>query len=147
MIGCYRQPEGHWLARAELRANGLQDAQICSMGTRDALLRDREPGIANSSSQDAKGAHIRYAVRRLRELEIHVSSATLFDHLWPSSHHHEDSLTRWMTPAQSGVIWRKLSEDCSLLMVSADFEMQQVRSSQIQLRHGPEVVQAFNFAA
>jgi hypothetical protein len=32
------------------------------------------------------------------------------------------------------------------LMVSADSEKQQIQSSQIQLRHGPAVVQAFNFA-
>jgi hypothetical protein len=52
-----------------------------------------------------------------------------------------------MTPSQSDVVWRKLCDDCAFLMVSADSETQQIQSSRIQLKHGPAVVHAFNFAA
>jgi hypothetical protein len=132
VLGCYHHGERHRSARDELRSQGLRDRQICSFGSRDAL--------------DGTGASTGYPRRRIGNLEIHVSSVTLFDQLWPPPHHFDGSLTRWMTPAQSNMVWRKLCDDCVFLMVSADSEKQQIQSSQIQLRHGPAVVQAFNFA-
>jgi hypothetical protein len=44
------------------------------------------------------------------------------------------------------IIWRKFCDDRAFLMVSADSDRQQIQSSQIQLRHGPQIVRAFNFA-
>jgi hypothetical protein len=132
VLGCYHLGERLRSATDELRSQGLHDRQICSFGSRNAL-----------KGADQKAGYPR---RRIRELEIHVSSVLLFDQFWPAPHHHDGSLTRWMTLAQSSVVWRKLCDDCALLMVSADSDKQQIQSSQIQLRHGPAVVQAFNFA-
>jgi hypothetical protein len=132
VLGCYHHGERLRSAKDELRSQGLHDRQICSFGSCKAL--------AGTDAQTG------YPKRKVRELEIHVSSAALFDQLWPAPHHFDGSLTRWMTPAQSNVVWRKLCEDCALLMVSADSEKQQVQSAKIQLRHGPAIVQAFNFA-
>jgi hypothetical protein len=146
VIGCYSHREGHWSARDELRATGFQDYQICSLGSRRALMDDGDKSPPDPSDEAVRSGNMRYDPRRLRELEVHVSSACLFDCLCPAPHHHDGSLTRWMTPSQSDVIWRQLREDCPLLMVSADSAQQQIRSSQIQLRHGPTIVQAFNFA-
>jgi hypothetical protein len=146
VIGCYNHCEGLRLARDELRANGLQDCQMCSLGSRSALITDANGSLSHPLDEAGRSKQIRYDLRQVRELGIHVSSASLFDRLWPSPHDHDGSLTRWMTPAQSHVVWRKLSEDCPLLMVSADSAQQQIQSVQIQFRHGPTVVQAFNFA-
>jgi hypothetical protein len=133
VLGCYRHGERHWSAQDELRSTGLQDRQICAFGSRTAL-------------NDARSANA-HARRRIRDLEVHVSSAALFDQLWPAPDGVDGSLTLWMTPSQSDVVWRKLCDDCAFLMVSADSETQQIQSSRIQLKHGPAVVQAFNFAA
>ena len=146
VIGCYSHRDGHWSARDELGANGLQDCQICSLGSRRALMASGDSILADPPVEAGRIRQTRFHLRQVRELEVHVSSALLFDRLWPAPHNHDGSLAPWMTPAQSGVIWRMLREDCPLLMVSADSAQQQIRSSQIQLRHGPTVVQAFNFA-
>jgi hypothetical protein len=146
VVGCYSHREGHWSARDDLRANGLQDHQMCSLGSRRALMGDEDGNVPDPSVEAASRGQIRYDMRRVRELEIHVSSASLFDRLWPAPHDHDGSLTRWMTPGQSSIVWRKLREDCPLLMVSADTAQQQLQSVQVQFRHGPTVVQAFNFA-
>jgi hypothetical protein len=145
VIGCYSHREGHGSARDELWAHGLQDHQICSLGSRRALLDEPDASPPHPSAQAQTSGQIRYDLRRVRELEIHVSSATLFDRLWPAPHHHDGSLARWLTQSQSGVIWGKLREDCPLLMVSAASARQQLRSVQIQFRHAPTIVQAFNF--
>jgi hypothetical protein len=131
-MGCYHHGDRRCSAWDELRSYGLRDHQICSFGSRKAL-------------SDA-GREEEYQKRRLRQLEVRVSSASLFDQFWPPPYDQDDSLTRWMTPAQSSMVWRKLCDHCAFLMVSAESEQQQIRSSQIQLRHGPLVVQAFNFA-
>jgi hypothetical protein len=119
---------------------------MCSLGSRRALMGDEDGNLPDPPVEAGKSGQIRYDLRRVRELEIHVSSAFLFDRLWPAPHNHDGSLTRWMTPGQSGIVWRKLREDCPLLMVSADTAQQQLQSVQVQFRHGPTVVQAFNFA-
>jgi hypothetical protein len=132
VIGCYHHGERHKSARDELRSAGLQDRQICSFGSRSALT--------------SAGAPADYSTRMVRDLEIHVSAVSLFDELWPAPHQFDGSLTRWMTPAQSGVVWRELCDDRAVLMVSAESDRQQIENSRIQLKHSPAVVQAFNFA-
>jgi hypothetical protein len=146
VIGCYGHSSGHWSARDDLRANGLQDGQMCSLGSRRALMIDHNSPGERHSGETAGGKRFSYDVRQVREMEIHVSSAPLFDRLWPAPHHHEGSLTWWLTPAQSDVVWRNLIEDCPLLMVSANSAQQQLQSVQVQFRHRPTIVQAFNFA-
>ncbi len=146
VIGCYSHREGHWSARDELRTNGIKDHQMCSLGSRRALMANADEPLPDPSVEAGENGQIRYSLRRISELEFHVSAVTLFDRLWPMPHNNEGSLTRWMTPGQSGIIWRKLREDCPLLMVSADSAQQQLQSVQVQFRHGPTVVQAFNFA-
>jgi hypothetical protein len=132
VMGGYDHVERHCSARDELRSCGLCDDQICSFGSRLALN-----GVSRREG---------YRSRRIRQLEIRVSPVALFDQFWPERHHDDGSLTHWMTPAQSIVVWRKLCDHCAFLMVSAESEQQQIQSSQIQLRHGPAIVQAFNFA-
>jgi hypothetical protein len=146
VLACYSPGEGHWSAREDLRANGLQDHQMCSLGSRRTLMADRDGSTAKPFIGMIYSGRLRCTLRRIRELEFHVSAVSLFDSLWPAPHHHDGSLTRWMTPSQSGVVWRNLCEGCALLMVSAESPQQQVKCSQIQLQHGPTVVQAFNFA-
>jgi hypothetical protein len=147
VIGCYSRSAAHWSAREDLRSNGLGSHQICSLGSRSALALDANGGMPSTCSEKVGGSAVQYQSRRIRELEIHISSPGLFDSLWPGPYDQDGSLTRWMTATQSDTVWRKLCDDCPLLMVSADSEQQQVRSVQIQLKHGPTIVQAFNFAA
>jgi hypothetical protein len=146
VIGCYSHRAWHWSARDELRSNGLQDHQMCSLGSRSALALDGCCQLPSVPVGGSRTGFVEYHPRQVKELEVHVSSTCLFDGLWPVPHDHDGSLTRWMTPAQSSILWRKLCDNYPLLMVSADSAEQQIRSSQIQLRHGPTVVQAFNFA-
>ncbi len=146
VIGCYSHRESHLSAMEELRHHGLQDRQICSLVSRSALGEGSEAEPVPALAGGLRTASVQYHLRKIRELEFHVTSLPLFDRLWPAPHHHDGSLARWMTPTQSDVIWRILCEDCPILMVSADSAQQQVQSSQIQLRHRPTVVQAFNFA-
>jgi hypothetical protein len=145
VIGCYSHREGHLLARDNLGVNGLQDHQMCSLISQLALMSDRSSKTILGSGGIKRGP-LRYTRRRIRELEFHVSAVSLFDRLWPAPHNHEGSLTHWMTPSQSGVVWSNLCDGCALLMVSAETHEQQVKCSQIQLKHLPTVVQAFNFA-
>jgi hypothetical protein len=146
VIGCYQHAERHWSARNELLANGLRDDQICSLGSLSVLKQDNfDPasgGLPYPQPQDG----IRYETRKVEELDVRVSCPSLFDRVLSCAQETGQSLAAWLTPAQSGAIRRKLLEDCVLLLVSTETPQQQVTSSQIQLRHGPMVVQAFNFA-
>jgi hypothetical protein len=146
VIGCYSNHNAHWIARQDLRSSGIKDEQICSVGSREAFLKTRSSDDSGGSRLRTMKDDILYSPRNVRHMEVQVSSARLFDHLWPAPHHHEGSLARWMTLAQSDAIWRSLCEDCPLLMVSADSPQQQIQNSRIQLRHMPVVMQAFNFA-
>jgi hypothetical protein len=146
VIGCFSHHEGHWAARNDLRANGLLDDQMCSIGSLRALVPQNVSCLSEGYEEAHKNAGMGFELRQVRELVLHVSAADLFDQLWPSPYHHEGNLTHWMTPSQSGVVWCKLRQDCPLLMVNADSAKQQVTCSQIQLHHRPTVVQAFNFA-
>jgi hypothetical protein len=146
VIGCYSHTAGLWSARKDLRAFGLQNHQICSLGSRSALALDENDSSPGVRTDEADSWAILYSPRHVRDLELHVSSASLFDGLWPAPYDHNGSLAQWMTFTQSDIIWRKLCDHCPLLIVSAESTQQQIRSVKIQLQHGPAVVQAYNFA-
>jgi hypothetical protein len=146
IIGCYSHQAEHWLARDEMRSNGLQDHQICSVGCRNALTFDNKDQTSVVMTTVRQEGMIHYHSRKVRELKVHVSSTALFDDLCPQPHDHDGSIAHWMTCAQSNIILEKLYADCPLLIVSAISPQQQIRSSQIQLRHGPVAMLAFNFA-
>jgi hypothetical protein len=146
VIGCYQHAERHWSARNELLANGLRDDQVCSLGSLSVLKQDNCDPAAAGLSYPQPDNGIRYETRKVEELDVRVSCPSLFDRLLSRAQETGQSLAAWLTPAQSGAIRSKLLEDCVLLLVSTETPQQQVTSSQIQLRHGPMVVQAFNFA-
>ena len=146
VIGCYQHPERHWSARNELLANGLRDDQVCSLGSPSALQLQAADSTAAAMPPPQTSAPLGYASRKVEELDVKVSCPSLFDRLLSRAQETGQSLAAWLTPAQSGAISRKLLEGCVLLVVSTETAQQQVTSSQIQLRHGPMVVQAFNFA-
>jgi hypothetical protein len=146
VIGCYQHPERHWSARNELLANGLRDDQVCSLGSLSALMQDKPDSSTGGAPSPQPPDDMRYEARKVDELEVRVSCPSLFDRLLTEADDPDRSLAQWLSPTQSGTIRRKLLEDCVLLLVSTESAQQQVRSSQIQLCHGPMVVQAFNFA-
>ncbi|MGL4636139.1 MAG: hypothetical protein ACRCWF_09170 [Beijerinckiaceae bacterium] len=146
VIGCYSHRERLWAARGELLANGLNDSQICSFGSHSALIVEGDTLSNGTTGEERNYRGLSYEIRLVRDLTIHVSSAALFDRLWPSPDPDAGTLAHWMTTTQSGILWSKLQQDCPFLMVSNHTAQQQVMCSQILLLHSPTVVQAFNFA-
>lgn len=144
VIGCYSHDARLSSARRELLVKGLPEEQLCTIAARKATTD--ETAVQDPRFDDGVTiGDVRYHVRKFRELALHVTSARLFDRLWSRKDADGDELTEWMTPAQSETVWNKLCDGQGLLMASASSSPQQIEISQIQLKHRPTTLQAFNF--
>lgn len=144
VIGSYATIEQCRLACAELGHSGIDVNQMCLIGP-DQCPRPTRWAVPKAAGEDALASNC--ALRLIGGHPFIVSSTQLFDRLWKEPDHCEHPMTRWMTQAQSTVIWKNLKANFWLLMINTDSAEQQVRCSQIQLNHHrPALIQAYHFA-
>jgi hypothetical protein len=127
VIGSYAEPERMLLAASDLRREGLTKPQICAIGPADVV----------------DGSDVS---RRIGGRTFHVSSEELFDRLWRHASNVDRPKATWMTDGQADALWAGLLKGEHLLVVNTSTPDQQLRCSQIQLRHKPSRVQTYNFA-
>jgi hypothetical protein len=127
VIGSYAEPQQLRLAASDLQREGLTEPQICAIAPADAV----DDGEAS---------------RRIGGRPFHVSSEALFDRLWRQASAIDRPKAAWMTEGQADALWAGLLMGEHLLIVNTSTPDQQLRCSQIQLRHKPSRVQTYNFA-
>jgi hypothetical protein len=148
VIACYRDGAGLREAQSELHRLGFGDDQRCAFGSLEAwtaICSKADRCECKAGGFDA--CHSDCAARRIRQLDLCVSQAHLFDRLLPGPFTDGGALTHWLTPDQSAVLWQKLHENNLILIASAESAQQQIECVQAHFRYTPTVVQAFNFPA
>jgi hypothetical protein len=128
VIGAYAAPDEAASARLDLSNGGLSDSQLCMIG--------KWPGGAATTQR-----------RRIAGEEVEVTRPDLFDQVWHDAASAEQPFAPWMTRVQSRAILDCLRGGELVLMVSAASAAEQVRASQIQLKHRPSIVQTYSVMA
>jgi hypothetical protein len=148
VIGAYGAAERAASATSDLCQGGMSHEQVCLI-SKPPLPLDPPRAAADPLSNLPRwplGVDLAHAdTRQIGDHQVEVSAPALFDRVIKAEAAEADSLTPWMTRAQSKAILDSLGSGALLLLVSASTASEQVRASQVQLTHHPSIMQSYSF--